>query len=101
MDSRLRIGNAIGKSEEEIAPDLMEQVKMHAPDEGPPALSSDGKGAYREAMLKTWGKVPDYGGRGGPPKLPKNRKKRPCLQMIKKKEGRKLKKVRITKLYVD
>ena len=44
---------------------------MHAPDEGPPAMSSDGKGAYREAMLETWGKIPEYGGRGAPPTLPK------------------------------
>src|SRR2546423_15674912 len=99
MDSRLRIGNAIGKSEEEIAPDLMEQVKMHAPDEGPPALSSDGKGAYREAMLKTWGKVPDYGGGGGPPKKPKTRKKWERLPEIKKKEGKEKKKGRIKNFY--
>jgi hypothetical protein len=50
MESRLRIGCAIGKTEEEIAPELMKQVKMHAPDGGPPALSSDGKGAYPKAM---------------------------------------------------
>ena len=67
MESRLRVGHAIGKTEEEIAPELMKQVKMHAPDEEPPAMSSDGKGAYREAMLETWGKVPEYGGRGTPP----------------------------------
>ena len=71
MDSRLRVGHAIGKTEEEIAPELMKQVKMHAPDKGPPAMSSDEKGAYREEMLKTWGKVPEYGGRGAPPTLPK------------------------------
>jgi hypothetical protein len=71
MDSRLRIGSAIGKTEEEIAPILMEQVKMHAPDDGPPAIATDGKGAYREAMLETWGKVPEYSGRGAPPKLKK------------------------------
>ncbi len=64
MDSRLRVGHAIGKTEEEIAPDLMKQVKMHAPDEGPSAMSSDGKGAYPKEMLETWGKVPEYGGRG-------------------------------------
>ena len=56
MDSRLRVGSAIGKSEEEIAPVLMEQVKMHAPDEGPPALSSDGKGAYPDAVALDMGK---------------------------------------------
>jgi len=29
---------------------------MHAPNEGPPAMSSDGKGAYPKAMVETWGK---------------------------------------------
>src|SRR5436190_10969046 len=101
MDSRLRIGNAIGKSEEEIAPELMKQVKMHAPDEGPPAISSDGKGAYPKAMLETWGKVPEYGGRGTPPKLPKPGKDWQCLQVIKKREGGKLESVRIKVIYGD
>jgi len=97
MDSRLRIGCAIGKSEEEIAPELMEQVKMHAPDEGPPALSSDGKGAYPEAMLATW--VPEYGGRGAPPKLPQPGKDWQCLQVIKKRKGGKLESIRIKIIY--
>jgi hypothetical protein len=101
MDSRLRIGSAIGKSEEEIAPDLMEQVKMHAPDEGPPALSSDGKGAYPDAMLKAWGKIPEYCGRGTPPKLPKPGKDWQCLQVIKKRKGGKLESVRIKIIYGD
>ena len=39
MDSRLRIGSAIGKSEEEIAPELMRQAQRYAPDGGPPALA--------------------------------------------------------------
>ena len=101
MDSRLRIGNAIGKSEEEIAPELMKQVKMHAPDEGPPALSSDGKGAYPDAMLKTWGKVPEYGGRGAPPKLPKTGEDWQYLQVIKKRKGGKLQSVHIKIVYGD
>src|SRR5258708_6957335 len=101
MDSRLRIGCAIGKSEEEIAPELMEQVKMHATDEGPPALSSDGKGAYPEAMLATWGKVPEYGGRGAPPKLPQPGKDWQCLQVIKKRKGGKLESIRIKVIYGD
>lgn len=99
MESRLRVGSVIGKTEEEIAPELMEQVKMHAPDEGPPAMSSDGKGAYREAMLKIWGKVPEYGGRGAPPKLPKPGKDWQCLQVIKKRKGGKLESVRIKIIY--
>ncbi len=101
MDSRLRIGRAIGKTEEGIAPELMKQVKMHAPDEGSPAMSSDGKGAYREAMLEIWGKVPEYGGRGAPPKLPKPGKDWQCLQVIKKRKGGKLESVRIKIIYGD
>jgi hypothetical protein len=58
MNTRLRVGRAIEKTEEEVAPQLMEQIKKHAPEEGPPALATDGKGAYREAMLQTWGTVP-------------------------------------------
>jgi hypothetical protein len=101
MDSRLRIGNAIGKSEEEIAPELMKQVKTHEPHGGPPALATDGKGAYREAMVETWGKVPEYGGRGAPPKLPKPGEDWHYLQVIKKRKGGKLESVRIKIVYGD
>src|SRR5260370_29947035 len=101
MDSRLRVGHAIGKTEKEIAPELMKQVKMHAPDEGPPAMSSDGKGAYREAMLETWGKVPEYSGRGAPPTLPKPGKDWQFLQVIKKRKGGKLESLRIKVIYGD
>lgn len=88
METRLRIGRAIEKTEEEVAPKLMEQVKRHAPDAGPPAMSTDGKGAYREAMLEIWGKVPKYHGRGAPPKLLQPEKDWQYLQVVKKeKEG--------------
>jgi hypothetical protein len=79
----------------------MEQVKRHAPDEGPPALSSDGKAAYPDAMLKTWGKVPEYCGRGAPPKLQKPGKDWQCLQVVKKRKGGKLESVRIKVVYGD
>ena len=101
MESRLRVGHAIGKTEEEIAPYLMKQVKMHVPDEGPLAMSIDGKGAYREAMLSTWGKVPEYGGRGAPPTRPKPGKDWQFLQVIKKRKGGKLESVRIKVIYGD
>ena len=74
---------------------------MHAPDEGPSAMSSDGKGAYPKAMVETWGKVPEYGGRGAPPKLPQPGKDWQCLQVIKKRKGRKLESVRIKIIYGD
>ncbi len=101
MDSRLRVGHAIGKTEEEIAPELMKQVKMHAPDEGPPAMSSDGKGAYREEMLEKWEKVSEYGGRVAPPKLPKPGKDWQFLQVIKKRKRGKLESVHIKVIYGD
>src|SRR5258708_17266866 len=100
-ETRLRVACAIGKTEEEIAPKLMEQVKMHAPDEGPPATSTDGKGAYRQAMLSTWGKVPEYGGRGTPPTLPQPGKDWLYLQIIKKRKAGKLESVRIKIIYRD
>src|SRR5438270_13387914 len=55
MDTRLRVGRALAKTEEAVALELMEQVKKHQPEEPPPALATDGKGAYREAMLAVWG----------------------------------------------
>src|SRR5947209_13145098 len=67
IDSRLRIGRAIAKTEEEVALELMSQLKARGHPESPPAMATDGKGSYREAMLETWGQVPTYGGRGRPP----------------------------------
>lgn len=101
MDTRLRVGRAIAKTEEEVAPDLMKQVKRYAPDERPPAMSTDGKGAYREAMLEIWGKVPEYSGRGAPPKLPQPGKDWQYLQVIKKRKGGKLESVHIKVIYGD
>jgi len=68
---------------------------------GPPALVTDGKGAYREAMLETWGKVPEYGGRGAPPKLPRPGEDWYYAQIIKKRKGGKLESVRIKIIYGD
>ncbi len=45
MDTRLRVGRVIEKTEEDIAPKIMEQVKRHQPDEKPPAIATDEKGA--------------------------------------------------------
>jgi hypothetical protein len=29
-------------------------------------MATDGKGGYRDALLETWGQVPEYGGHGRP-----------------------------------
>lgn len=101
METRLRVGRAIAKTEEEVAPELMEQVKRHQPEEPPPALATDGKGAYREAMLETWGRIPASGGKGRPPTALKPGKDWQYLQVIKKREGRTLVSVTTKVIYGD
>jgi hypothetical protein len=77
----------------------MKQVKRYAPHAGPPALATDGKGAYREAIVETWGNRPESHGRGAPPHLPQPQKDWQYLQVIKKREGKKLVSVTIKVVY--
>jgi hypothetical protein len=49
-----------------VALQLMTQLKERGHPTTPPAMATDGKGSYREAMLETWGSVPAYEGRGRP-----------------------------------
>lgn len=53
----------------------MEQIKERGHQEAPPMIATDGKGAYREAMVETWGKVPARkpSGKGLPPEKKNNR----------------------------
>jgi hypothetical protein len=95
------VGRAIAKTEEEVAVQLMTQVKKHSPDGGPPAMATDGKGGYRQAMLQTWGQVPDYNGRGRPAILPKPGKDWQYLQVVKKRQGSRLVRVQIRVVYGD
>ncbi len=67
MDTRLRVGRAMGKTEEEVAEKLMAQLKARGHADAPPAIATDGSGSYREAMVETWGQVPKHAGRGRPP----------------------------------
>ncbi len=66
-DTRLRVGRAIGKTEEEVAHELMAQLKQRGHPDTPPPMATDGKGDYRTALVETWRQFPDYGGRGRPP----------------------------------
>jgi len=99
MDTRLRLARAIEKTEEKGALKLMKQVKDYAPEEGPPAIATDGKGAYRDAMLKTWGKVPDYSGKGRKPTMLQPGDDWKHLQVIKEKSGNKLIGVKVKYIY--
>ena len=54
-----------------------------------------------EAILKTWGKVPEYSGKGKRPTALKPQKDWHYLQIIKKREGGKLVSVRTKVIYGD
>ncbi len=56
----------------------------------PPAISSDGNDSYPEAMLETWGKLPEYTGRGRPPTHKQPQPGWKCLQVIKDRSGSRL-----------
>jgi len=99
MDTRLRVGRAIAKTEDEVAYQLMEQLKGHGHPEEPPAMATDGKGSYREAMVETWGKVPQYKGRGRHPTKTKAQPGWQYLQVIKKRSGYRLTGVSIRVVY--
>jgi hypothetical protein len=101
MDTRLRIARAIEKTEGKSALKLMKQVKDYAPEEGPPAIATDGKGAYREAMLETWGKVPEYSGIGRKPTALQPGEDWLYEQIVKEKSGSKLIGVKVKFVYGD
>ena len=101
MDSRLRVGRAIGKTEEEVAHELMAQLKERGHPEQPPALATDGKGDYRTALLETWGEVPAYQGRGRPPSQKQPQPEWQYVQGIKERSGSRVTAVHISVVYGD
>jgi hypothetical protein len=90
MDTRLRVGRAIGKNEEEVSLELMSQIKTRGHLDMPPAMASDGNDGYPEAMLATWGKVPDYSGRGRPPTRKISDIRWKFIQVVKHRSGSRL-----------
>jgi hypothetical protein len=73
IDTRLRVARALVKTEEEAAQQMMAKLKARFCPEQPPSVATDGKGAYREALVATWGQVPAYSGKGRPPELPQQK----------------------------
>jgi hypothetical protein len=100
-DSRLRVGRAIGKTEEEVAEKLMVVQKRRGNPDKPPSLTSDAAKGYQSALINVYGIVPDYAGRGRPPT-----KKQACsdweyLQIVKHRRGGHLVKVTSKVIYGD
>jgi hypothetical protein len=84
------VARAIGKNEEEVAVVMMSQIRDRYNPIEPPAISSDGNDSYPEAMLETWGKLPEYTGRGRPPTRKQPQPSWKCLQVTKHRSGSRL-----------
>jgi hypothetical protein len=95
------VGRAIGKNEEEVAAAMMSQIKERCNPSEPPAISSDGNDSYPEAMLETWGKTPEYTGRGRPPKRKQPQSGWKCLQVVKHHSGSRLIRITYRVIYGD
>ena len=101
MDTRLRVGRSIGKNECEVAMALMAQLKDRGHPDAPPAIATDGKGSYREAMVETWGQVPEYSGQGRPATHKQAQPGWHYLQVIKHRSGSRLTDITIKVIYGD
>jgi len=100
LDTRLRLGRAITKTESEGALLLMQILKRAHP-EAPPALATDAKGGYEEAMVETWGKVPAYPGWGRPPTRKRAEAGWQYLQVKKIRSGSRLLEVQTEVVFGD
>ena len=69
---------------------MMFQIKDRSNPTEPPAIASDGNDSYPEAMLETWGKIPEYTGRGRPSTRKKPQPEWKCLQVTKHRSGGRL-----------
>ena len=98
-NSRLRCGRAIAKTEEQVADTLMAQLQARGHPDAPPPLATDGKGGYREALVETWGVVPEYCGQGRPPTCKQPQPDWHYLQVIKHRSGYRLTGVTIKVVY--
>lgn len=88
------------KTEEKGALKLMHVLKMTHPDK-PPPMATDAKGCYREALVETWGKVPERGARGRPPTLKQAQPGWHYVQVQKIRSGTRLREVRVEVIYGD
>lgn len=69
---------------------MMSQIRDRCNPEMPPALCSDGNDSYPEAMLATWGTVPEYSGRGRPPTRKQPHPEWKFIQVTKHRSGSRL-----------
>lgn len=86
MDSRLRVARAIEKDETQASMGVFQMLKRRGHPDGPPPTISDGWGGIDQAMIEVYGMVPEYGGRGRPPRRKKPGADWLYLQMVKQRD---------------
>jgi len=101
MGTRLHGGRVIAKDESDVAPELMEQLKARGHPDAPPAIATDGQRSYREAMVETWGQVPEYVGQGRPPTHKQPQPGWQYYQVTKHQSGSRLTGITIKMTYGD
>jgi len=80
---------------------MMVQLKARFNPDEPPAIASDGNDSYPEAMLETWGRSPEYPGRGRPPTHKQPTQGWKCLQVTKHRSGGRIRRVTYRVVYGD
>jgi hypothetical protein len=91
----------IAPTEDQAAFQAMAQLKERFCPDHPPAIATDGKGAYREAMVQTWGTVPDYHGHGRPPECKQPQADWQYVQVVKERQGHRVTGVSVRVVYGD
>ncbi|MCS4101389.1 hypothetical protein [Salinibacter ruber] len=87
IDTRLRVGRGIAKTETEASEVVFRTLQQNrGHQDKPPSTISDGWGGIREAMVQIWGKVPEYKGRGRPPEKKRPQEGWKYLQVIKERD---------------
>lgn len=87
MDSRLRAARGIGADETQASIEVFQTLKQRGHPDGPPPTISDGWGGIDAAMIKVYGLVPEYRGRGRPPTCKQARPGWQYLQMFKQRDA--------------
>lgn len=80
------MGRGIAKTETEASQQALSMLKARSQSDQPPALTSDGWGGQREALIEVYGKVPVYKGRGRPPTQKRPQPDWQYMQMVKQRE---------------
>lgn len=82
------------------ARDLMQMPKQAHPD-APPAVATDAKGGYEEAIVEAWDEVPAYSGKGRPPTRKQPQSDWQYLQVQKIRSGSRLIEARTEVVFGD